>query len=257
MSVEEYTVRYNDLVQYWSYYSEPENERILCAHYERGLRDDIRKVVCSLQLTNFIQLVTECLVAEEIIRGEQSVSQFGGSTKGKRVSEGVSEPCAQLIASGEGVRLSSKKRKRGCFRCGGPHLIKDCPQTSTQLVSQPVSPQQTLTTEASGRKDQECFYCGKKGHYRRDCWYLVGISTVTQGEISVRENIECFNCGKMGHYQKECRRLPRNYAAAHGKTIERPKKKVEVSITSVSQAVDSEELVRGKRYSCKRLLGVL
>ena len=257
MSVEEYTVRYNDLVQYWSCYSEPENERILCAHYERGLRDDIRKVVCSLQLTNFIQLVTECLVAEEIIRGEQSVSQFGGSTKGKRVSEGVSEPCAQLIASGEGVRLSSKKRKRGCFRCGGPHLIKDCPQTSTQLVSQPVSPQQTLTTEASGRKDQECFYCGKKGHYRRDCWYLVGISTVTQGEISVRENIECFNCGKMGHYQKECRRLPRNYAAAHGKTIERPKKKVEVSITSVFQAVDSEELVRGKRYSCKRLLGVL
>ena len=188
MSVEEHTVRYNDLVQYWPYYNELGNERILCAHYERGLREDIRKVVCSLQLTNFSQLVTECLMTEEIIRGEQSVGQFGGSTKRKRASEGVSQPCTQLITSGEEVRLPSKKRKRGCFRCGGPHLIKDCPQDPTQLVSQPVSPHQTLTTDASGRKNQECFYCGKKGHYRRDCWYLVGISTVNQGGISVRED---------------------------------------------------------------------
>ena len=101
-------------------------------------------------------------------------------------------------------------------------MIKDCPQTPTQLVSQLVSPQQILTTKVSGRKDRKCFYCGKKGHYRRDCWYL-----------------------------------PENLSEAQGRTVGKLTQLGKDSTMSSFQAVDSEELIRGKCYSCKRLLRVL
>ena len=141
---------------------------------------------------------------------EQSVGQSGGPIKEKRVSGGFPKPYVRPIV------------KRGCFRCGGPHLVKDCPQDLTQPGSQSVLLQQFKAPRPTMKKDRKCFHCGKKGHYKRDCWYL-----------------------------------SENLSEAQGRTVGRLKQIAKASTVSSSQSVDSEDLIRGKCYLCKRLLDVL
>ena len=217
MSVGEYTAKFNELVQYWPHYGEPRTEGELCSQFEHGLREDIRKVVCPMQLTNFNQLVIKSRISEETIKDEKMVSGPGGPMKGKKSSEGFPKPYARPV-SGEGVRLPLGNRDRGCFRCGGPHMIRDCPQVMSQTVSQPALSQQSQTPRPLTRKD-----------------------------------VECYNCGKKGHYQRECRLSPHKYSVASGRTVGsrvgEPERQAQVFTMSASQAVDSEKLIRGKRYS--------
>ena len=225
MSVGEYTAKFNELVQYWPHYGEPGTEGELCSQFEHGLREDIRKVVCPMQLTNFNQLVIKSRISEETIKDEKMVSKSGGPMKGKKPFEGFPKPYARPV-SGGGVRLPSGNRDRGCFRCGGPHMIRDCPQALSQTVSQPAPSQQSQSVRSLTRKD-----------------------------------VECFNCGKKGHYLRECRRLPSNSSMASGQTVGSgvgiPRQQPKVFTMRGSKAVDSVELIRGKCYPCKRLLDVL
>ena len=166
MSVGEYTAKFNELVQYWPHYGAPGTEGELCSQYEHGLREEIRRVVCPMQLTSFNQLVTKSRISEETIKDDKMVSKSGGRMKGKRFSGGFPKPYARPVTSG-GAKLPSGNRDRGCFRCGGPHMMKDCPQAPTQAVSQPAPSQQSQSVRPSTRKEVECFNCQKKGHYQR------------------------------------------------------------------------------------------
>ncbi|GMI77806.1 hypothetical protein HRI_001449800 [Hibiscus trionum] len=47
--------------------------------------------------------------------------------------------------------------------------------------------------EKDRRQNGECFNCGRKGLFARDC------------RLPVRESRECFNCGKKGHFAQNCR----------------------------------------------------
>ena len=70
MSIGECTSKFNELVQYCPQYQGVENEEELCAHYENGLRIEIKEMVGHLQITNFNQLVTKCRIFEEKHKGK-------------------------------------------------------------------------------------------------------------------------------------------------------------------------------------------
>ena len=218
MSVGEYTAKFNELVQYWPHYGEPGTEGELCNHFEHGLRNDIRRVVCPMQLTSLVQLIAKSRISEETIKEEQADGGSGGSVKGSKVSGRFPKPYARPVTS-KGEGLPSGGRNISCVQCGEQHLAKNCPQAPTQSVSQSVSTPQSQTIQSAVRKDVKCYHCGKRGHFQRDCWYL-----------------------------------PVNSSVASGKTVEsgseRPKQQTKVFAMSSSQPVDSEKLIRGKSYFC-------
>jgi hypothetical protein len=46
--------------------------------------------------------------------------------------------------------------------------------------------------------DKECYNCGKKGHFSKDCWAPKKVETAQKTQL------ECYNCNKKGHMAKDC-----------------------------------------------------
>ena len=64
-------------------------------------------------------------------------------------------------------------------------------------------------------KKVTCHQCGRQGHMKKDCWYIVGKGTKGKSKDSKPQNtkqrgnrdekaVKCFKCGKTGHYARDC-----------------------------------------------------
>ncbi|XP_027361393.1 uncharacterized protein LOC113869323 [Abrus precatorius] len=115
MTVGEYATMFQELMKYWPHYQHGDGEEDLCAQFEHRLRPDIQSATSVFQLTDLPTLS----------RGSLSLEKSSGS------------------GSGSGSFRGSIK----CFRCGGPHMVKDYPQ-----------PRIT------------CSNYGKSGHTANVCW---------------------------------------------------------------------------------------
>ncbi|XP_027357481.1 uncharacterized protein LOC113866882 [Abrus precatorius] len=140
MTMGEYTAKFQELMKYWPHYQHGDGEEDLCAQFEHGLRPDIRAAVSVFQLTDLPTLVGKSRIFEANSRGKTvdtrgtspvrqdrrplrfSRGLYSGSNNSQ--SRGIS---SQERSSGSGFGTSSFRGPLKCFRCGGPHMVKDCP----------------------------------------------------------------------------------------------------------------------------------
>lgn len=58
-----------------------------------------------------------------------------------------------------------------------------------------------------------CFYCGKHGHFARNCWKKK--NKYTKGKKGNEKLMKCFNCGNIGHKAVDCRMKDFDTGASH------------------------------------------
>ena len=73
--------------------------------------------------------------------------------------------------------------KKGCFKCGGDHMAKDCEQPD------------------------KCRKCGEEGHMAKDC----------------EKPDKCRKCGEEGHMSKDCETGPKTHTVKNEDGTERGK----------------------------------
>ena len=142
LSVGDYTSKFNDLVQYCPQYQGEGNEEELCAHYENGLKAEIREVIGHWQITDFNQLVTKCRIFETNHKGKQ-VGGSGGPMRSQTFSRDNSEKSKPYLKFNQsegkkstmiGSTVQPEENVRRCFNCGGPHLRRNCYQLQRSEV---------------------------------------------------------------------------------------------------------------------------
>ncbi|XP_027357200.1 uncharacterized protein LOC113866576 [Abrus precatorius] len=137
-SVKEYAVKFHELMKYWIYFQQENDDRDWCKRFENGLRSDLRTIVSIFQLTDLPTLISKCIMLEDSLKGEL-VDNKPGRLLGqeKKVNKFQKESCSnatklrarkKTLYSNDRNNSKDSHNKARCFRCGGPHVVKDCPQ---------------------------------------------------------------------------------------------------------------------------------
>ena len=83
-------------------------------------------------------------------------------------------------------------RRRGCFKCGGPHRSSECHEVKDSQRKVQVVEEKVLEQD---RKYRRCFNCHKPGHFAVKC----------KQENEGRKHRRCYNCHEPGHFAAQCK----------------------------------------------------
>nr|KYP69586.1 hypothetical protein KK1_008783 [Cajanus cajan] len=139
MTVSEYAMKFEHLARF---YSQGIAEAWKCRKFADGLRYELRRVVVPMAITEFPALVEKAKVVERLEGGNRVVRTAGGpsgSKKGESQRKPYDRPQSQQGGSvaRQSSSVASGGRQSGgvtlrCFRCAGPHFVKDCPHTESR-----------------------------------------------------------------------------------------------------------------------------
>nr|KYP68730.1 hypothetical protein KK1_022371 [Cajanus cajan] len=134
LSVSEYAMRFEHLAHF---YSQAISEAWKCKKFAEGLKYELKKVVVLMAITEFPILVEKAKIVERLEGGNRVIRAAEGPAGSKRGSESQRKPYD---------RPQPSKGVLRCYRCGGSHLIRDCPHTESR-----------------------CFRCQQMGHVSFNC----------------------------------------------------------------------------------------
>ncbi|XP_027338032.1 uncharacterized protein LOC113851961 [Abrus precatorius] len=140
MSVGEYAAKFHELMKYWPHYQHNDGEEDLCAQFEHGLRQDFELLIFE---ANTKSKTVDTRIGGPV-RQDRRPPRFSRGPDSSPNQSQVKGTVSQEDSSGG---LGSFRRPLKCFKCGGPHIKKNCPQL--------------LPT---------CDICGKMGHSASVCW---------------------------------------------------------------------------------------
>nr|KYP40322.1 Transposon Ty3-I Gag-Pol polyprotein [Cajanus cajan] len=136
LTVSEYAMRFEHLARF---YSQAISEAWKCRKFAEGLKYELKKVVVPMAITEFPALVEKAKIMERRGGGSQRKPyDRPQSQQGDPVSR-------QSSSTASGGRRSGGATLR-CYRCGGSHLIRDCPHTESR-----------------------CYRCQQMGHLSFNC----------------------------------------------------------------------------------------
>nr|KYP42784.1 hypothetical protein KK1_035814 [Cajanus cajan] len=136
MIVSEYAMRFEHLARF---YSQAISEAWKCRKFAEGLKYELKRVVVPMAITKFPALVEKAKVVERLEGGNRMVKTAegsAGSKKGGNQRKPYDRPqpqqggpiIRQPIDATRGGRQGGGAALR-CYRCAGPHLIRDYPHT--------------------------------------------------------------------------------------------------------------------------------
>nr|KYP40342.1 hypothetical protein KK1_038303 [Cajanus cajan]KYP40347.1 hypothetical protein KK1_038308 [Cajanus cajan]KYP40357.1 hypothetical protein KK1_038318 [Cajanus cajan] len=153
MTISEYAIKFEHLARF---YSQGIAEAWKCRKFADGLKYELKRVVVPMAITEFPALVEKAKVVEQLEGGNQVVRTTGGpsgSKKGESQRKPYDRPQSQQggpvsrhsSSTASGGRQSGGATLR-CFKCAGPHFVRDCPHT-----------------------ESHCFKCHQMGHESTKC----------------------------------------------------------------------------------------
>nr|KYP31822.1 hypothetical protein KK1_047673 [Cajanus cajan] len=154
MLVTEYAIRFEHLARF---YTQAISEAWKCRKFAEGLKYDLRRVVVPMAIIEFPALVEKAKVVERLESVSKPAKAVGGLAGSKSGGGAQRKPYdrPQPQQGGPATRKPIDTARSGgqsgvatirCYRCGGPHFIRDCPHT-----------------------ESKCFRCGQMGHVSTSC----------------------------------------------------------------------------------------